>query len=76
MCISVKGIFAIPQGPLDLLKLQIGRILAVLSNRIKQLLRLIPTKAGICDGFSVDVIATDLLIAWLDIALDHETLYH
>ena len=59
-----------------MLKLQIGQILAVLSNRIKQFLRFIPSKACICDGFSVDVISTDLLVAWLNIALDHETFYH
>ena len=59
-----------------MLKLQIRQTLAVLSDRIKQFLRLIPSKACICDGFSVDVIYTDLLIAWLNIALDHETFYH
>ena len=56
--------------------MQIRQNLAIFSDRVKQLLRLIPTKAGICDGFSVDVISADLLVAWLDIALDHETLYH
>ena len=59
-----------------MLKLQIRQTLAVLSDRIKQFLRLIPSKACICDGFTVDVISTDLLVAWLDIALDHETFYH
>ena len=57
-------------------EVQIRQNLAIFSDRVKQLLRFIPTKAGICDGFSVDVISTDLLIAWFDIALDHEPLYH
>ena len=50
--------------------------LALLSDIINQALCLIPSKAWIGDGFSVDMGSTsDFLVAWLEIALDHDTFY-
>ena len=49
--------------------------LALLSDIINQALCLIPSKAWIGDGFSVDMGSTsDFLVAWLEIALDHNAL--
>ena len=53
-----------------------GENLALLSNIVNQSFGLIPAKARVGNGFSVNMIsASDFLIARLQIAFDHNTFY-
>ena len=53
-----------------------GENLALLSNIVNQSFGLIPSKTRVGNGFSVNMGSTsDFLVAWLQIAFDHDTFY-
>src|SRR5699024_8259087 len=52
-----------------------SRSLAQLGTGIQKLFGILPAKTGICDGFAIYVVGTDLLAAFYQIAFDHHTFY-
>ena len=51
------------------------RSLTHLSNGIKKLLRFFPSKAGICNRFSIDMVWSDFLISRFNITFNHNAFY-
>ncbi len=50
------------------------QLLNEIGNSVYQFLGILPAKAGISDGFAINMFA-DFLTSFLDITLDHDALY-
>lgn len=49
--------------------------LAQLCNGIEEFFCFLPSKAGVCDGFSINMIRTDFLATGYQIAFKHDTFH-